>query len=123
VGRVIRHPLWRRACAAACLPYVLAALLVDFVHLQPPPGAGISIDAVGSTVQAGPSSTTPADDGAHSCPACAWLRIGQRVETQLSFRVAIQASIAQIGLLETRWCDSPVPRHTALRGPPPHTLS
>jgi len=108
---------------AACLPYALAAVLADFVHVHSPQSGRASPRAVGATVEARPTPPPPADSADYSCPACAWLKIGHRTESRISIGAATQTATAQIVLIETEWPDSPVSRHTALRGPPPQTFS
>jgi hypothetical protein len=101
----------------------VAALFVDFIHVQPAQSEGARVAALGVTVHASPSRTTPAGDDHHSCPACAWLRVGHRVETHISIGTGTQDPTARVGLFQTRRLESPLPRHIALRGPPPHTFS
>jgi hypothetical protein len=118
---LIRHSRWRLAFVAVCLPYVLAAVLVDFVHLDTPRSGRAARGC--AAFEAGPSRPAPAEGTDSSCPACAWLRVGHRSETRVSIGAAAHTTVAQIVVLEVEWPDSPVRRQAALRGPPRQILS
>jgi hypothetical protein len=115
VLKVIRNSPWRRAWVAACLPYLLASLFVDFVHVDPPEGnAPVSMAA--------PSAAQPTDGSGPACPTGAWLRLGQSFSTPFSFATTAQAVVRPVALPATICPDSPVPLPRALRGPPRPTL-
>jgi hypothetical protein len=116
--RLIRGSRLRRALTAACLPWVVTSVLVDFVHVHAPLGGLVA------TVTAAPLANPPAAGDDYACPACAWLKIGQRAVAPFPVRVAIRATPPEIVPLPVAcWTRSPIPRPTAFRGPPHPTFA
>jgi hypothetical protein len=107
----------------ACLPYALAAVFVDFVHVDPPGNGRVPLNGPSAMVEAAPSTPPPAGDGDSSCPACVWLRVTHRTGAHVSIDLARRAAIAEIVVLDCEWPDNPIPRDAALRGPPRPTFS
>jgi hypothetical protein len=109
-----RTPRSRRTLAAACLPYVLVSIFVEFLHVDPQFRARVAPVAVGEA-SAVASRTSRTDD---ACPTCLWLRIGVRLGSRVLSPNPTVVVSAEIATPPADWPDSPVQHPTALRGPP-----
>ncbi len=84
----IRHSRWRRAFVGACLPYLLLAMFVDFLHGHRPDAAPAPPPGVAHVAlpPAGPDATPD-----YACPVCAWLRMGPRLDAPFSLGACAEA--------------------------------
>lgn len=116
---LVRSPRWRRAFIAACLPYLLLSVFVDFLHVHPAWGrAGLHVQVEGApdvlTVPSSQSSRLPD----YSCAVCQWLRMGTRLQPSLAVATALGMLPVAVQPMQTEWPESPVPHPPAFRGPP-----
>lgn len=113
---------FRAAVIAACLPYLLVSVFVDFVHVHAPAPVSVSA-ATGEATMAGPGAhQAPRPD--YTCTACLWLRTGLQLVANAPARVASQASTGALPRLKKAiWPDGPTVRPALLRGPPRSLLA
>ncbi len=115
----MRSSRWRRGFVAACLPYLLLSVFVDFLHVHPAWGrAGLHVQVAGA-----PSTlTVPASQSAqlpdYSCAVCQWLRMGTRLQASVTVATALGMLPAVVYAAQTEAPESPVPHPPAFRGPP-----
>ena len=81
---------WRRAFIAACLPYLLLSVFVDFLHVHPAVGTGRAARpsrrcARRPTVPSSQSSRLPDN----TCAVCQWLRMGTRLQPSVAVATAL----------------------------------
>ncbi|MGE5243299.1 MAG: hypothetical protein ACM3SQ_03630 [Betaproteobacteria bacterium] len=114
------HSRWRRAFFAACLPYLLLAIFVDFFHADRPDGVPAPLSAV-VRVAAAPDGPAAAPD--YACPVCAWLRIGPSIETPFSLATCTDVVSRMIVPALAGAPDCPVPLPSLFRGPPSPALA
>lgn len=68
----IRTSRWRRALVAACLPYLVLSVFINFVHLHPL--LDDNAPQISATNHVAPCPTGKVFDS--SCALCQWLRAG-----------------------------------------------
>jgi len=113
---VIRRSAWRRAFVAACLPYILLAAFVDFMHVHSAPARPLSLATSHGPAVAG-AANAAAQTGA-ACPVCLWLRAGPRLVSQVSIEAAVTAVHSAFAPHLGDAPPSPVPHPSSFRGPP-----
>ena len=113
---MIRRSVWRRTFVAACLPYVMLAVFVDFVHVHTATNRPLSVASSN-----GPAIEVAVNDARQTgspCAVCLWLRAGPRLAPQVSVegaQTALQSeSVQQIDDAPV----SPIPHPATFRGPP-----
>jgi hypothetical protein len=114
--RLFRRSLWQRTFLAACLPYVLLAAFVDFVHVHAAPYPPFSLAASNGPAVAG--SVDGARQTGSACPVCLWLRAGPRLAPQVSIEAAEAAVRSEVAPSTDDAPASPIPLPAAFRGPP-----
>ncbi len=117
-SHLARTPHSRRAFAAACIPYLLASIFVEFLHVDPQVRAGVPTFVVGQASVGVSEPSRPTD----ACPACLWLRIGVRLDSRVLSADPTRVVSAEVETLADDWSDSPVQLLTTLRGPPTPVL-
>jgi hypothetical protein len=100
---------------AACLPYLLLAAFVDFVHVDRQ--AETAAPASDTVRLAGPAAPAGAHDQA--CPICAWLRVGPGLDTPIAPGACADLVARMIAPIRLTPPESPVPLPAQFRGPPP----
>jgi hypothetical protein len=116
-----RLPRFRQAVFAACLPYLLVSVFVDFVHVHAPVRMAVSAQA-GESAIGGPGER-PAPPRDYTCTACLWLRTGLQLVSNAPARLSSQAATSAALLLPSAmWPDGPAVSPALLRGPPPSLL-
>lgn len=105
----------RRAFVALCLPYVLAAIFVDFLHVGPQFRAGTPAFETADAFDT--HSTGPRSDD--RCPACLWLQASVPLGSPVVSHSPAQVASSEIETPRTPQSDSPVQHPTVPRGPPP----
>lgn len=114
-----RSVRWRQALVAACLPYLLLSVVVDFVHVH---------GQVSTSVYApGEAALTARGDPAHQpdrpCTVCLWLRSGLQLTSNTPTALTAETATSDLVLpADAVWPDSPTPRPAPLRGPPSSLL-
>jgi len=73
---------WRKALAAAVLPYLVLSLFVDFVHLHRLINGPLSVAS--SSVHVAEDTGTPTNLPESSCAICQWLRAGTGIQPAVS---------------------------------------
>lgn len=112
---LVRSRRWHRTFVAACLPYLLLSVLVDFVHLH---------SLMNGTPQVAASQAAPVPGTKHSqptspaCAVCLWMQAGMGVQPSVSSGPTAVALANALNPL-----DPPCPARPALltpdlRGPP-----
>lgn len=100
---------------AACLPYLLLAMFVDFLHAHRPDSGPAPVPGV---VHVAPAPDGPEATPDYACPVCAWLRMGPSVEAPFSLATC-SASLSRMAAPTIAAApDSPVPLPSLFRGPP-----
>lgn len=111
---------WRQIFIAFCLPYVLASVLVDFVHVHPPAAAAPTV--AGSAAIAQPSRSAPQPD--YTCTVCVWLRSGLQLTPNTTDTLAAGVTATAFVLTpDAVRPDAPIARSELLRGPPSSLLA
>jgi hypothetical protein len=114
--RLFRSSHRRRTLVAACLPYLLLSVFVDFVHLHPLISGNIPQISTSQHVSA---CRTP-DGTSHDspCAICQWLRNGTSLQASVSAGPAIELLPDTVAPASTNPRGSPAPLTIDLRGPP-----
>lgn len=110
-----RHSRWQRAFVAACLPYLLLAMFVDFFHGHRPEETVASPPGIVHLTQ---PPDNPDATPEYSCPVCAWLRLGPNLETPFSLGTCSDIVRMMVVLPVPGEPESPVPLPSHLRAPP-----
>jgi hypothetical protein len=105
---------------AACLPYVMLAVFVDFVHVHAAPNGGLPSVKFGGPAVTG--TLDPAPQTGSSCPVCLWLRVGPRLPSQVSIDACGTDVHSEFAANTAEQPLSPIPHPAAFRGPPRPTL-
>ena len=116
---LVRSARWRRGFIAACLPYLLLSVFVDFLHVHPAwgrAGLHVQVAAASTTLTAPPPQSARLPD--YSCAVCQWLRIGTRLQASVAVGPAIGLLPVLVPSLPTESPESPIPHPPAFRGPP-----
>lgn len=79
---LVRSQRWRRTLVAACLPYLLLSVFVDFIHLHPLMGADAPGIAASARV-AGPETRGPVLPDS-PCAVCLWMQAGTGLQPSVS---------------------------------------
>lgn len=115
--RLMRSRRWRRTFIAACLPYLLLSVSVQFLHVH-------RFDSgTAAVLGAGPASVSPATHRSARlpdtpCAICQWLRVGPRLQPRVSIDPATRPLADAIAVPAAHSPDSPDLTSVALRGPP-----
>lgn len=110
---------WRRTLVAACLPYLLLSVFVDFIHLHPLLSGDAPRNSVSQHV-AGPGTPHPRLPDP-TCAVCRWMQAGTGLQASVSAGEAVVALANDLTPLA-----APCPARPALLSPdfrgPPLTL-
>jgi hypothetical protein len=112
--RQLRTSRWRRTLVAACLPYLLLSVFVDFVHLHP-----LLDDAtpqISATNHVAPCPAAKAFDS--PCAICQWLRAGTGLQPAIEAGPSVGLLPDAVSLGTTTPRGSPVRLLVSPRGPP-----
>jgi len=115
VRHVRQSRRWRQTLFALCLPYLLASVLVDFVHVHRQPVATAS--ALAGEVGVTAPRQAPRPD--NPCTACLWLRTGLQLTPHAAATLA--AGVATTAFVlppDAVRPDTPAAPSTLLRAPP-----
>lgn len=117
---LLKHSPWRRRVfLAACLPYLLLSVSVEFIHLDrvdrdvPPALHGVRATAAVPTLHSEP---VPAPE--YACAACTWLRAQPRSHTSVVVDAGPEARLSDILPRQVTWVATRAPQPSPLRGPP-----
>jgi hypothetical protein len=91
--KLVRSQRWRRRFVAACVPYLLLSVFVDFIHLHPQVGVQaleIASRSSGGVTAAEPQ-THPPRVPEYPCAVCLWLQTGTSLEPSLPAGPAVIA--------------------------------
>jgi len=101
---------------AACLPYLLLSVFVDFVHLHPLLGGAVTqLSAVPHVAACTPPASRTGDS---PCAICQWLRAGTGLQPSIAISPAIGMLAGTVTLPAAPPRGSPAPLSVDLRGPP-----
>ncbi len=112
---LVRSPRRRRTLVAACLPYLLLSVLVDFVHLHPLMVGGAPRVSASEPATAPGTHQTPTSP---RCAVCLWMQAGTGIQPSVSNGPTVVALASAVTPVET-----PSPSRSTflspdLRGPP-----
>lgn len=113
--RQLRTSRWRRTLVAACLPYLLLSVFVDFVHLHPLLDDG-GAPQMSATSHVAPCPAAKTFDS--PCAVCQWLRGGTGLQPSIAAGLSVILLPDAVSLDTTTPRGSPVPLVGSLRGPP-----
>lgn len=104
---------------AACLPYLLLSVLVDFVHLHPL--FDVRAPQISATNHVAPCPTTKGYDA--PCAICQWLRAGTGLQPSVAAGPAVVRLAGDVTAGLAVPCGSPARLPIAPRGPPASPLA
>ena len=112
--RQLRASRLRRTWVAACLPYLLLCVFVNFVHLHPL--LNDSAPQISATNHVAPCPPGKTFDS--SCALCQWMRAGAGLQAFGDAGPAVVLVADDVALPTTEARGSPARLPVALRGPP-----
>ena len=110
----LRSSRRRRTLVAACLPYLLLSVFVNFVHLHPL--LNESVPQISATQHVAACPTAKAYDS--QCAICQWLRAGTGLKAVIAVGPAVLLMPGDVALTTAPPRGSPVRLSIDLRGPP-----
>jgi len=113
---LVRSKRWRRTLVAACLPYLLLSVFVDFIHLHPLLSGTVPQISVSQRVATPAPRNSRLPDS--TCAVCQWMRAGTGLQASVAPGPTVVALPNAVTPLATACPPRPALLSPDFRGPP-----
>lgn len=116
--RLFRSSRWRQALVAACLPYLLLSLFVDFVHLHPLLSGDVPQIVVVHNHHFTTENPASSRNQESQCAICQWLKAGTGLQAEAVTGPAVALVCTAVAVAPDAPRGSPHRHPIDPRGPP-----